>query len=58
VLETGLDQRSGMYPETASAFRRSDRPASERLAAPTTTGELMLDAKDVILKHIAAVNDR
>jgi predicted ester cyclase len=37
---------------------RSDSPVSERLAPPTTIGGLMPDARDVILKHIAAVNDR
>src|SRR3954453_8019590 len=36
----------------------SDSPVSARVAPPTTTGGLMPDARDVILKHIAAVNDR
>src|ERR1019366_10818050 len=37
---------------------RGAQRESARLAPSTANGEMMPDAKDVILKHIAAVNDR
>jgi hypothetical protein len=40
------------------AFRPSERLTSERMALPTTIGEQMPNARDVILKHIDALNGR
>ena len=40
------------------APRRGESPTSERIALPTTIGEQMPSARDVILKHIDAVNGR
>src|ERR1051325_2882010 len=39
-------------------FVRGERLASERIALPTTIGEQMPNARDVIVKHIDAFNAR
>src|SRR6188472_723166 len=47
-----------MTPEQDLLFVRGAGPTSARIALQTTIGEQMPTARDVILKHIDAVNDR
>ena len=54
----GPRQCSAMTPDGDTAFVRGERLTSETMALPTTIGEQVPNARDVILKHIDAFNGR